>query len=50
MAANCGRDGVAVTLDIAPEMIHGFHGLCGLFPAANAAVARAGEFVRAHLS
>jgi acetyl esterase/lipase len=49
MAAKCGRDGVAVTLDIAPEMIHGFHGLCGLFPEADAALARAGAFVQTHL-
>ncbi len=46
LAANGGRDGVAVTLDVVPEMIHGFHGLCGLFPEATRAVERAGEFVR----
>ena len=49
LATNCGRDGVAVTLDISPEMIHGFHGLCGLFPEADAGVERAGEFVRTQL-
>jgi acetyl esterase/lipase len=49
MAANCGRDGVAVSLDITPEMIHGFHGLCGLFPEAGAGLERAGEFVRRHM-
>ena len=46
LAAHAGRDGVAVTLDVSPDMIHGFHGLCGLFPESTQAVERAGEFVR----
>ncbi len=49
LAANAGRDGVAVTLDVAPEMIHGFHGLSGLFPEATQGVERAGAFVRRHI-
>lgn len=50
LAANAARDGVAVTLDVAPEMIHGFHGLCGVFPEAGAALQRAGTFLRTHVS
>lgn len=46
LAANACRDGVAVTLDIVPEMIHGFHGLAGMFPEATDGMARAGAFVR----
>jgi len=49
LAANCARDGVAATLDVVPEMIHGFHGLAGAFPEATEAVRRAGEFVRRHI-
>ena len=30
-------------------MIHGYHGLCGLFPEATQGVERAGEFVRRHI-
>jgi monoterpene epsilon-lactone hydrolase len=46
LAARAGRDGVAVTLEIWPEMIHGFHGLALLIPEGREALARAGEFVR----
>ena len=49
LAANAGRDGVEVTLEVAPEMIHGFQGLCGLFPEATESVERAGAFVRRHI-
>ena len=49
LAASAGRAGVAVTLDIVPEMIHGFHGLSGAFPEATQAVERVGEFVRQHI-
>ena len=49
LAANAGRDGVAVTLEVEPEMIHGFQGLCGLFPEATRSVERAGAFVRRHI-
>ena len=49
LAANAGRDGVEVTLEVAPEMIHGFQGLCGLFPEATQSVERAGAFVRRHI-
>jgi len=46
LAACAGRDGVAVTLEVNPEMIHGFHGLSDLIPEGRASLARAGEFVR----
>lgn len=46
LAAHAGRDGVAVTLEVNPEMIHGFHGLSDLIPEGHAALERAAEFVR----
>ena len=49
LAACAGRDGVAVTLEVVPEMIHGFHGLSDLIPEGRDALARAGVFVRRHL-
>jgi dienelactone hydrolase len=49
LAARAGRDGVAVTLEVNPEMIHGFHGLSDLIPEGRASLERAGEFVRRHL-
>ena len=49
LAARAGRDGVAVTLEVNPEMIHGFHGLSDLIPEGRAALERAGEFVRRHI-
>ena len=45
LAARAGRDGVAVTLEVVPEMIHGFHGLSDLIPEGRAALERAGAFV-----
>ena len=48
LAARAGRDGVAVTLEVNPEMIHGFHGLSDLLPEGHAALLRAAEFVRRH--
>jgi len=49
LAARAGRDGVAVTLEIVPEMIHGFHGLSDLIPEGRESLERAGAFVRRHL-
>jgi len=49
LAARAARDGVAVTLEAWPEMIHGFHGLAELIPEGREALARAGEFVRRYL-
>jgi acetyl esterase/lipase len=49
LAARAGRDGVAVTLEVNPEMIHGFHGLSDLIPEGRESLERAGEFVRRHL-
>jgi acetyl esterase/lipase len=48
LAAHAGRDGVAVTLEVNPEMIHGFHGLSDLLPEGHAALLRAADFVRRH--
>jgi acetyl esterase/lipase len=48
LAARAGRDGTAVTLEINPEMIHGFHGLANLFPEGRDALARAAAFVARH--
>ena len=49
LAARAGRDGVEVTLEVVPEMIHGFQGLAGLFPEATQSLERAGAFVRRHI-
>ena len=46
VAANAGRCGVDVTLEINAEMIHGFHGLAALFPEGRASLSRAGDFLR----
>lgn len=46
LAERAGREGVALILDIAPEMIHGYIGLCGAFPEATAAMARVGAFIQ----
>ena len=39
LAARAGGQGVFVTLEINPEMIHGFHGLSNLIPEGHAALA-----------
>ena len=46
LAANAGACGVDVTLEIHPEMIHGFHGLAAMFPEGRDALRRAGDFLR----
>ena len=46
LAERAGREGVALFLDIAPEMIHGYIGLPGSLPEAKAAMERIGDFVR----
>jgi acetyl esterase/lipase len=46
LAARAAAAGVSVTLDVEAEMIHGFHGMCGIFPEATGGVQRAGAFVR----
>lgn len=46
LAANAGRCGVDVTLEINAEMIHGFHGLAAMFPEGREALTRAGDFLR----
>ena len=42
--------GVAVSLDVAPEMPHVFQSFAGLLPDADAALARVGEWVEEVLS
>ena len=49
LAARAAAQGVDVTLDVAAEMIHGFHGLPGVFPESGQALARVAEFVRRHV-
>jgi acetyl esterase/lipase len=49
VAQRAGRGGTAVTLEIWPEMIHGFQGLQGFCPEAAAAIASASEFVSKHV-
>ena len=49
VAQRAGRDGTAVTLEIWPEMIHGFQGMQGFCPEAAAAIASASEFVKKHV-
>jgi acetyl esterase/lipase len=49
VAQRAGRDGTAVVLEIWPGMIHGFQGMHGFCPEADAAIASASEFVRRHV-
>jgi acetyl esterase/lipase len=49
LAAVAARDGVAVTLDVWPEMIHGFQGMAGLLPEARGALRRVGAFFAEHI-
>jgi acetyl esterase/lipase len=49
MAAAAARQGVAVTLDVWPEMIHGFQGLAGFLPEARGALRRMGAFLAEHV-
>lgn len=49
VAARAGRDGVFATVEVVPEMIHGFHGLSALIPEGREALGRIGEFVRRHV-
>jgi len=50
VAARAARDAVAVTLDVWPEMVHGFQGLAAAgVPEGQAAIARLAEFVRARV-
>jgi acetyl esterase/lipase len=50
LATAAARAGVHVTLEIVPEMIHGFQGLANAgIPEAREALARVGDFVRAHM-
>ena len=50
LAATAGRAGVDVTLEIHPEMIHGFQGLANAgIPEATAALQRVSRFITGHM-
>jgi acetyl esterase/lipase len=50
LASKAGRDGVDVTLEVHPEMIHGFQGLANAgIPECVRAIEQVGEFVRARI-
>jgi acetyl esterase/lipase len=50
LAANAGRAGVDVTVEIHPEMVHGFQGLAAAgIPEAVTALQRVGDFVRSRI-
>ena len=44
------EDGVDVTLEVWPEMIHVWHSMAGLFPEADQGVARVAEYLSERLS
>jgi acetyl esterase/lipase len=46
LAVRASGEGTSVILDCAAEMVHGYLGLCGLFPEATEGMARIGSFVR----
>ena len=49
LAARAASDGVAVTLDVTPEVPHVFVGFAGMLDEADQALARAGRFIGSHL-
>ncbi len=49
LASRAARDGVAVTLEVWPEMVHGFQGLYDLCPEARDAIAHATDFIERHI-
>lgn len=49
LADRAGRDGVAVSLEIWPGMVHGFQGMNGMVPEAADAFARIGDYLLRHL-
>jgi len=50
LAARAASDGVAVTLDVTPEVPHVFVGFAGMLDEADRALARAGRFIGGRLS
>ncbi len=50
LAARAASDGVAVTLDVTPEVPHVFVGFAGMLDEADQALARAGRFIGGRLS
>jgi acetyl esterase/lipase len=49
LSARAGRDGVAVTLEVWPGMIHGFQGLYGTCPEPAWAVRHVAQFIARHV-
>jgi acetyl esterase/lipase len=49
LAARAGRDGVAVTLEVWPGMVHGFQGLYGTCPEPAWAVKHVAQFIARHV-
>jgi acetyl esterase/lipase len=46
LAERAGREGTSVIVDVAAEMVHGYIGLAGMVPEADAAMARIGSWVK----
>ncbi len=46
LAASAAKAGVQVLLDINADLVHGLHGLTGMCPEADQAMARVGQFVQ----
>ncbi|HZC71571.1 MAG TPA: alpha/beta hydrolase [Jatrophihabitans sp.] len=49
LAARAAADGVPVTLEVTPDVPHVFIGFAGMLDEADAALAKAGRFIRANL-
>lgn len=50
LAARAAADGVEVALEVTPDVPHVFAGFVGMLDEADAALARAGRFINAHLT
>ncbi|MPZ95321.1 MAG: alpha/beta hydrolase fold domain-containing protein [Propionibacteriales bacterium] len=50
LAARAAGDGVAVTLDVTPDVPHVFVGFAGMLDEADHALSTAGQFIRTHLA
>ena len=46
LAARAAKEGVSVVVDVAAEMVHGYIGLCGMFPEATAGMQRMAAWLR----
>ena len=50
LAARAAGDGVAVTLEVTPDVPHVFVGFADMLDEADHALTRAGQFIRTHLT